>query len=62
MILGVENYKFELDKLDLHSIEAKIDAGNRRAIFLLEQLGFVRKCHFNDRMYFEGSFYDIEVV
>lgn len=52
---------YGFDGLGLHTIEAKVDAKNRSAIFLLEQLGFVREGHFKDRMYFEGSFYDMDI-
>jgi ribosomal-protein-alanine N-acetyltransferase len=55
----IVNYGFE--GLGLHAIEAKVDAKNRSAIFLLKQLGFVREGHFKDRMYFEGSFYDMDI-
>lgn len=55
----IVDYGFE--SLGLHAIEAKVDANNRSAIFLLEQLGFVREGHFKDRMYFEGSFYAIDI-
>lgn len=52
---------YGFDELGLHTIEAKVDSGNRSAVFLLEQLGFVREGHFKDRMYFEGVFYDMDI-
>lgn len=52
---------YGLNELGLHSIEAKVNANNRSAIFLLEQLGFVLEGHFKNRMYFEGKFYDMNV-
>lgn len=53
--------EYGLNDLGLHAIEAKVDAENRSAIFLLEQLGFVREGYFKDRMYFEGEFHDMAV-
>ncbi|BDS12081.1 GNAT family N-acetyltransferase [Aureispira anguillae] len=52
---------YGLNELGLHTIVAKVDANNRSAIFLLEQLGFVLEGHFKDRMYFEGRFYDMKI-
>jgi ribosomal-protein-alanine N-acetyltransferase len=52
---------YGFDGLGLHAIEAKVDANNRSAAFLLKQLGFVLEGHFKDRMYFEGSFYDMDI-
>ena len=52
---------YGLNDLGLHSIEAKVNSKNRSAIFLLEQLGFVREGHFKDRFFFEGKFYDMSI-
>lgn len=52
---------YGFDGLGLHTIEAKVDSNNRSAVFLLEQLGFVREGHFKDRMYFEGNFHDMDI-
>jgi len=51
--------EYGLNELGLHAIEAKVDANNKSAIFLLEQLGFVREGYFKDRMYFNGLFIDM---
>ncbi len=52
---------FGLKEFGLHSIEAKVQAENRGAIFLLETLGFKKEAHFRDRMYFQGEFIDMAV-
>ena len=53
--------EFGLDKLNLHTIEAKVNPENRGAIFLLEQIGFQKEAHFRDRIYFNGKFSDMAV-
>jgi len=53
--------QFGFDTLGLHSIEAKVSPDNRGAIYLLEQLGFVKEAHFKDRIYFAGAFSDLAV-
>lgn len=52
---------FGFTKLGLHTIEAKVSPQNRSAIYLMEQLGFVKEAHFKDRIYFEGEFQDMAV-
>lgn len=52
---------YGLTGLGLHSIEAKVDAKNRSAIFLLEQLGFVQEGYFKDRMLVNGKFNDMAI-
>lgn len=52
---------FGLHTMGLHSIEAKVSPGNRGAIFLLEQLGFRKEAHFQDRIYFNNAFSDMAV-
>lgn len=51
--------EYGLQELGLHAIEAKVDANNKSAIFLLEQLGFVREAYLKDRIYFNGQFIDM---
>lgn len=51
--------RFGLETMNLHSIEAKVDAGNRGAIFLLEKLGFKKEAHFVDRILFNNRFQDL---
>lgn len=53
--------QFGFETLGLHSIEAKVSPDNRGAIYLLEQIGFVKEAHFKDRIYFEKSFSDLAV-
>jgi ribosomal-protein-alanine N-acetyltransferase len=52
---------FGFQELGLHSIEARIDPGNRSAIALLLELGFVKEAHFCDYVYFKDSFRDMVV-
>lgn len=52
---------YGLDGLGLHTIEAKVEAKNRSAVFLLEQLGFVKEAHFKDRIYFDDKFHDMAI-
>jgi ribosomal-protein-alanine N-acetyltransferase len=53
--------EFGFNKLNLHSIEAKVSHENRGAIFLMEKLGFEKEAHFVDRVYFNGKFSDMAV-
>lgn len=53
--------QFGLFKMNLHSIEAKVAPDNRGAIFLMEQIGFVKEAHYKDRIYFNGKFMDMAV-
>ena len=52
---------FGFAELGLHSIEAKVSPQNRGAIFVMEQLGFVKEAHHKDRIYFNGAFSDMAV-
>ncbi len=52
---------FGFAELGLHSIEAKVSPQNRGAIFVMEQLGFVKEAHYKDRIYFNGTFSDMAV-
>lgn len=52
---------FGLHTMNLHSMEAKVSPLNRGAIYLLEQIGFVKEAHFTDRIYYAGRFSDMAV-
>jgi len=52
---------FGFNELKLHTIEAKVMANNRSALYLLNLLGFVKEAHFKDRLYFGGNYYDLLV-
>jgi [ribosomal protein S5]-alanine N-acetyltransferase len=52
---------FGFQELGLHSVEARLDPGNRSAIALLESLGFVKEAHFRDCIYFRDAFRDLVV-
>lgn len=53
--------RFGLNEMNLHSIEAKVQPGNRGAIYLMEYLGFKKEAHYVDRMHFNGKFMDMAV-
>lgn len=53
--------EFGLNTMNLHTIEAKVSPGNRSAIAVLEQMGFVREALYRDRIYFNGTFLDMAV-
>ena len=53
--------QFGFETLGLHSIEAKVAPDNRGAIYLLEQIGFVKEAHFKDRIYFGETFHDLAI-
>jgi [ribosomal protein S5]-alanine N-acetyltransferase len=53
--------QFGLEQMNLHSIEAKVSPDNRGAIYLMEQIGFVKEAHYRDRIYFNGKFMDMAV-
>lgn len=52
---------FGLYEMNLHTIEAKVMPNNRSAIFVLEQLGFVKEAHYKDRICFNETFIDMAV-
>ena len=54
-----EVIKFGLQEMNLHSIEAKVQAGNVGAVFLLEKLGFVKEGHLREHNYHNGKFSDL---
>lgn len=53
--------RFGLERMNLHSIEAKVSPENRGAVFLLEKLGFIQEARFRDRIFFEGKYSDMAV-
>lgn len=53
--------QFGFGTFGLHSIEAKVEPGNRGAVYLLEQLGFRKEAHFRNRIYYDGAFRDLAV-
>lgn len=53
--------RFGLERMNLHSIEAKVSPDNRGAIFLLENLGFIKEAHYRDRIFFGGNYSDMAV-
>jgi len=53
--------KFGLDTMNLHTIEAKVSAQNRGAIFLLQKIGFKKEAHFVDRIFYNGTYSDMAV-
>lgn len=52
---------FGFYQMNLHTIEAKVLPNNRSAIFVLEQLGFVKEAHFKDRICFNNHFMDMAI-
>jgi hypothetical protein len=52
---------FGFNQLKLHTIEAKVMANNRSALYLLNLLGFKKEAHFKDRIYFGGMYHDLLV-
>lgn len=52
---------FGLEQMELHSIEAKVSPENRGAIYLMEQMGFKKEAHYEDRILFNGRFLDMAV-
>lgn len=52
---------FGFAELGLYSIEAKVSPLNRGAIYVMEQLGFVKEAHYKNRIYFNGAFSDMAV-
>jgi ribosomal-protein-alanine N-acetyltransferase len=53
--------QFGLGPMHLHTIEAKVSPANRSAIHLLEQYGFQKEAHFQDRIYHQGKYSDMAV-
>ena len=53
--------RFGLYTMNLQTIEAKVAPGNRSAIHLLLESGFVKEAHFKRRIYFNEQFLDLAV-
>ncbi|MCF8239199.1 MAG: GNAT family N-acetyltransferase [Saprospiraceae bacterium] len=53
--------QFGLHSLHLHSIEARVQPGNRGAIALLEHLGFQKEAHLRDRILFVDDYLDMAI-
>lgn len=53
--------RFGFETFGLHSIEARVDPGNRGAIYLLEQIGFRKEGHLKDRVYYNDAFRDMAI-
>ncbi len=58
-IEAIINYGFT--KLNLHSIEALLDANNVSSKKLLTKFNFVKEAYFKENYLFEGKFIDTEV-
>ncbi len=52
---------FGFSKMNLHSIEAKLDAANIASKKLLTKFGFIKEAYFKENYFFEGKFQDTEV-
>ena len=55
-ILSVVDYGF--NSMNLHSIEANINADNTASAGLLEATGFIKEAHFKEDFFFDGIFRD----
>ena len=55
-MIAVIDYGFQ--KMKLHSIEARLFAGNDASAFLLEKLSFTRDAYFKEDTFFDGDFLD----
>ena len=53
--------EFGFEKLNLHSIEAKVSPKNRGAIAILTHLGFEQEAYFKDRFFHQGVFHDLSI-
>lgn len=52
----VMHYGFHI--MNLHSVEARLSAGNQASVALLEKTGFKKDGYFREDLYFEGAFSD----
>lgn len=52
---------FGFNTMHLHSIEARVSPNNRSAIYLLEQLGFIKEAHFKDYYQFKDQWHSLAV-
>ncbi|MEP6952409.1 MAG: GNAT family protein [Ginsengibacter sp.] len=49
---------FGFNMMNLHSIEAHINAGNGASSGVLEATGFIKEAHFKEDFFFDGTFRD----
>jgi ribosomal-protein-alanine N-acetyltransferase len=49
---------FAFNDMNLHSIEAKINPGNKASALLLESTGFIKEAYFKEDYFFKGTFHD----
>jgi [ribosomal protein S5]-alanine N-acetyltransferase len=54
----IQVIEFGFDRLQLHSIEAHINAGNTASGNILMATGFVKEAYFKEDFFFEGTFRD----
>jgi ribosomal-protein-alanine N-acetyltransferase len=52
---------FGFTKMNLHSIEAIINPGNKASRMILKKFNFIKEGYFKENFFFEGKFYDSEV-
>lgn len=52
---------FGIHAMHLQTIEAKVSPQNRSAIYVMEQLGFVKEAHYHNRIVFNNAFKDMAV-
>jgi len=50
--------EYGFNTLNLHSVEANVNPGNKRSIQLLEKNGFVREAYHRENYYYNGHFLD----
>src|SRR6185295_19509224 len=55
-ILAVLDYGF--NTMQLHSVEANINADNNASAGILEATGFIKEAHFKEDFFFDGIFRD----
>ena len=49
---------FAFAEMNLHSIEANINPGNKASATLLESTGFIKEAYFKEDYFFNGGFHD----
>ncbi len=49
---------FAFDDMNLHSIEANINPGNKASAMLLESTGFIKEAYFKEDYFYNGRFHD----
>ena len=56
---AVLDYGFNV--MNLHSVEANTNPGNKESISLLERNGFIREGYFKENYFYDGKFLDSAV-